>query len=134
MIDHFGLNVSDLARSKAFYEAALAPLRYRIAKEIPGIAIGFGCANGFGTSPDPAGDFWIAKATPITTPMHFAFSAASRDIVTAFFDAAINAGGKSNGEPGVRPQYHSDYFAAFVIDPDGHNIEAVHHGVMAPRR
>ncbi len=126
MLDHFGINVSDLARSKAFYQAALAPLRYRINKDL-GQAIGFRVADGFGKSPDPAGDFWIAQATPLTTPIHFAFSAESRAVVTAFYEAALKAGGKSNGEPGVRPHYHPDYYAAFVIDPDGHNIEAVCH-------
>ena len=126
MIDHFGINVSDLARSKAFYTATLAPLRYRIVKNLP-VAIGFGVSDGFGKSPDPAGDFWIIKTDPLTTKLHFAFSAESKEIVTAVYDAGLKAGGKSNGEPGMRPQYHNRYFAAFIIDPDGHNIEAVCH-------
>lgn len=130
MIDHFGINVSDLARSRPFYEAALAPLGYRVSKDF-GEAVGFSVAEGFGRSPDPAGDFWLIKLDQVTGPIHIAFSAASHDVVKAFFDAAIKAGGKSNGEPGLRPKYHEDYFAAFVIDPDGHNIEAVCHGSKA---
>lgn len=130
MLDHFGINVSDLARSKAFYQTALVPLRYRIIKELP-VAIGFGCTEGFGKSPDPAGDFWIAKGDPVTTPIHFAFSAESRAVVTAFFEAALKAGGKNNGEPGIREKYHPHYFAAFILDPDGHNIEAVCHAAKS---
>lgn len=126
MLDHFGINVRDFARSKAFYTATLAPLRYRIIKEFPSVA-GFGVSDGFGKSPDPAGDFWIAKADPLTTPIHFAFCAETRDIVAAVYAAALKAGGKSNGEPGLRPHYHATYFAAFILDPDGHNIEAVCH-------
>ena len=132
MIDHFGINVRDMTRSKAFYEATLAPLGYRIAKDF-GEAIGFCTKGGFGPSPDPAGDFWLIKGPDVTAPIHFAFSAASADVVKAFFDAAIKAGGKSNGEPGLRPKYHDEYFAAFVTDPDGHNIEAVFHGSKLQR-
>jgi catechol 2,3-dioxygenase-like lactoylglutathione lyase family enzyme len=132
MIDHFGINVRDLARSRAFYEATLAPLGYRVSKDF-GEAIGFRNAEGFGKSPDPAGDFWLIKGPNVTAPLHFAFSAASDDAVKAFFDAAIKAGGTSNGAPGLRPKYHDQYFAAFVIDPDGHNIEAVCHGSKLQR-
>jgi catechol 2,3-dioxygenase-like lactoylglutathione lyase family enzyme len=126
MIDHFGINVRDLARSRTFYEATLAPLGYRVSKDF-GEAIGFRTQGGFGPSPDPAGDFWIAKVEPVTAPIHFAFSAESEAVVDAVFKAAIAAGGKSNGEPGLRPKYHARYYAAFIIDPDGHNIEAVCH-------
>lgn len=128
MLDHTGINVSDLERSKAFYLAALAPLRYRIAKEHPGAACGFGVPDGFGQSPDPAGDFWIIKGAPQEPRIHLAFTAPSRAEVDAFYRAALAAGGRDNGAPGLRPQYHARYYAAFVLDPDGYNIEAVCHG------
>jgi len=118
----------DLERSKAFYLAALAPLRYRIAKEHAGQACGFGVAEGFGKSSDPHGDFWIIKAPPQTPRFHIAFTAPSRAEVDAFHKAALAAGGRDNGAPGPRPQYHDGYYAAFVLDPDGYNIELVFHG------
>lgn len=127
MLDHTGINVSDLARSKAFYRAALAPLRYEIRKEHGAAAAGFGVPDGPGKSPDPAGDFWIAQGDPQTPRIHIAFTAASRAEVDAFYRAALAAGGKDNGPPGLRPQYHAGYYAAFVLDPDGYNIEAVCH-------
>jgi catechol 2,3-dioxygenase-like lactoylglutathione lyase family enzyme len=127
MLDHTGINVSDLARSRAFYLAALAPLRYRIAKEHAGQACGFGVPDGFGKSPDPAGDFWIIKGMPQEPRIHLAFTAPSRAEVDAFYKAALAAGGRDNGAPGLRPQYHEGYYAAFVLDPDGYNVEAVCH-------
>ncbi len=127
MLDHIGIDVSDLERSKAFYEAALAPLRYRLIKEAPQRpAAGFGVAQGHGKSPDPAGDFWIAQGTS-TPSVHVAFNAASRAEVDAFHKAALAAGGRDNGPPGLRPQYHGNYYGAFVLDPDGYNVEAVCH-------
>jgi catechol 2,3-dioxygenase-like lactoylglutathione lyase family enzyme len=126
MIDHTGITVSDLARSRAFYERTLAPLRYRIVKQFPD-ACGFGVTEGFGRSPDPGGDFWIILGKPMEPRVHFAFTAASRTDVNAFFAAAIAAGGRDNGGPGLRPRYHADYYAAFILDPDGYNIEAVSH-------
>ncbi|HUN48720.1 MAG TPA: VOC family protein [Stellaceae bacterium] len=126
MLDHIGINVSDLARSKAFYEAALAPLGYRVRKEIPD-AIGFGVPEGHGKSTDPAGEFWIAKGPPLEPRPHFAFNAASRAVVDAFHKAALAAGGRDNGAPGLRPRYHANYYGAFILDPDGYNIEAVCH-------
>jgi catechol 2,3-dioxygenase-like lactoylglutathione lyase family enzyme len=127
MLDHTGINVSDLARSKAFYSAALAPLRYRVVKEFPGQACGLGVVEGFGKSPDPGGDFWVIKGTPQEPRLHIAFTATSRAEVDAFYKAALAGGGKDNGAPGLRPHYHADYYAAFVFDPDGYNIEAVCH-------
>jgi catechol 2,3-dioxygenase-like lactoylglutathione lyase family enzyme len=118
MIDHSGVSVSDVARSKAFYRAALAPLGYTMLMEFEQFA-------GFGVAPKP--DFWIGQDKPNVPPIHIAFRAESRAQVDAFYRAAMGAGGKDNGAPGLRPQYHPDYYGAFVLDPDGHNIEAVCH-------
>ncbi|MBV8535107.1 MAG: VOC family protein [Alphaproteobacteria bacterium] len=127
MLDHIGIDVSDLARSKAFYRAALAPLGYRLTKEVPQRRVaGFGAPQRPGTLIDPAGDFWIVQGPP-TPAVHVAFNAASRAEVDAFHAAALAAGGRDNGPPGLRPQYHANYYGAFVLDPDGYNIEAVCH-------
>lgn len=125
MLDHFSINVSDVDRSKRFYTAALAPLGYRLLKDF-GDAAGFGAPEESGPS-DPGGDFWISHGDPHPPLVHFAFAAASREVVDAFFAAALAAGGTDNGPPGLRPQYHPDYYAAFVLDPDGYNLEAVCH-------
>ncbi|HTJ45034.1 MAG TPA: VOC family protein [Kofleriaceae bacterium] len=117
MIDHIGIEITDLARSKAFYLKALAPLGYECLMEWQTFA-------GFGVKPKP--DFWIGLGAA-DKKIHVAFRASSRSIVKAFYDAAIAAGGKDNGPPGVRPHYHEHYYGAFVLDPDGHNIEAVCH-------
>jgi catechol 2,3-dioxygenase-like lactoylglutathione lyase family enzyme len=127
MLDHTGINVSDLARSKVFYRAALAPLGYEIRKEHGSQAAGFGVPDGLRKSPDPGGEFWIAQGDPQTPRVHVAFNAATRTEVDAFYQAAIAAGGKDNGPPGLRPRYHADYYGAYVLDPDGYNIEAVCH-------
>jgi catechol 2,3-dioxygenase-like lactoylglutathione lyase family enzyme len=118
MIDHTGVSVSDLARAKAFYRAALAPLGYTLLLEWEEFA-------GFGVAPKP--DFWIAHGAPNEPRVHVAFRADSRAVVDAFYRAAIAAGGRDNGPPGLRPHYHDNYYGAFVLDPDGHNIEAVCH-------
>ena len=118
MIDHTGVGVSNANRSLAFYKAALAPLGYRALMEGEGYA-------GFGVPPKP--DFWIGEGKPNVPAVHVAFSASSRAAVDAFHKAAIAAGGRDNGAPGLRPQYHPNYYGAFVLDPDGHNIEAVCH-------
>ena len=118
MIDHTGVSVSDIAKSKAFYRAALAPLGYAMIME-------FDDAVGFGVPPKP--DFWIGKAASGGPPIHVAFRAETRKEVDAFYKAAMGAGGKDNGAPGLRPHYHANYYGAFVLDPDGHNIEAVCH-------
>ena len=117
MIDHTGIYVSSIAKSKAFYAAALAPLGYSLLME-------FGSDAGFGVAPKP--DFWIGQGE-VGRPTHVAFRADSRRAVDAFYKAAIDAGAKDNGAPGLRPQYHENYYGAFVLDPDGHNIEAVCH-------
>jgi catechol 2,3-dioxygenase-like lactoylglutathione lyase family enzyme len=120
MLDHVGFPVSDYVRSKAFYLGALAPLGYGLVMEIsPGQACGFG--------PTGRPQFWIATGKPVQGQVHFAFAAKDRAAVRAFYDAALKAGGKDNGAPGLRPQYHADYYGAFVLDPDGHNVEAVCH-------
>jgi len=123
MLDHVAYPVADYARSKAFYVQALAPLGYGLVKEVgqggdwPG--------GGFGPQGRP--HFWIATGTPINQPLHFAFMAQNRAAVDAFYGAALKAGGKDNGAPGLRPNYHANYYGAFVLDPDGYNIEAVCH-------
>jgi catechol 2,3-dioxygenase-like lactoylglutathione lyase family enzyme len=118
MIDHTGVGVTDIAKSKAFYRAALAPLGYEVVME-------WEQAAGFGVPPKP--DFWIGEGTPNPPPIHVAFRAESRPQVDAFYAAALAAGGRDNGAPGLRPHYHAHYYGAFVLDPDGHNIEAVCH-------
>jgi catechol 2,3-dioxygenase-like lactoylglutathione lyase family enzyme len=133
MIDHTGIRVADLESSKRFYEQALAPLGYTLRKEFPGAA-GFGVPAGHGQSLDPGGDFWISCGEPYTPRPHIAFSAASRTAVDAFYEAAIAAGGRDNGPPGLRLLYHPSYYAAFVFDPDGYNIEAVCHLALDSRR
>lgn len=118
MIDHTGINCRDVEKSKAFYAAALQPLGYEVIKEFPGVV-------GLGTEGKP--DFWLGEGDPQNPRIHVAFRASSRKTVDAFFKAALAAGGKDNGGPGPRPKYHADYYGAFVLDPDGHNIEAVCH-------
>jgi len=125
MIDHIGVAVSDFGRSRAFYAQALAPLGYAPLMELAAAVTGHGDVAGFGVAPKP--DFWIAGGVPNVPPVHVAFRAASRAIVDAFYAAAIAAGGRDNGPPGLRPHYHPNYYGAFVLDPDGHNIEAVCH-------
>jgi catechol 2,3-dioxygenase-like lactoylglutathione lyase family enzyme len=119
MIDHTGIVVRDLNKSRQFYEQALAPLGYAMLFEVPGDV-----GMGFGEPPKP--DFWIGRGTP-TISQHIAFRANSRAVVDAFYRAALAAGGKDNGAPGPRPHYHANYYGAFVLDLDGHNIEAVCH-------
>jgi catechol 2,3-dioxygenase-like lactoylglutathione lyase family enzyme len=131
MIDHTGVIVADYARSRAFYEQALAPIGYKLLAEIPAAVTGSVDVAGFGEPPAP--DFWITGATaarPVNhPPVHVAFRVESRELVDAFYRAALAAGGRDNGAPGPRPHYHPGYYGAFVLDPDGHNIEAVcHHG------
>jgi catechol 2,3-dioxygenase-like lactoylglutathione lyase family enzyme len=117
MIDHVGVNVSDLDASRAFYEQALAPLGYAVAIEYEE-HLGFGA---------PFPDFWISRRGEATAPAHVAFRAESREVVDAFHAAALAAGGRDNGAPGPRPHYHEHYYGAYVLDPDGNNVEAVCH-------
>lgn len=129
MIDHAGLHVSDPKKSRAFYDQALAPLGYEVLMEIPTEHTGGKVVVGYGVPPKP--DFWVAEGTPETPPIHLAFRADNHQQVDAFYKAAIAAGGRDNGSPGPRPHYHKDYYGAFVLDPDGHNIEAVCHAPSA---
>jgi len=117
MIDHIILEVSDFAASRKFYEEALSPLGYRTAMEIEGMA-------SYGVEGMP--DFWIRRG-PRSGPVHLAFSGTDRRAVEEFHVAAVSAGGRCNGAPETRPQYHDNYYAASVLDPDGNNIEAVCH-------
>jgi catechol 2,3-dioxygenase-like lactoylglutathione lyase family enzyme len=126
MIDHTGINVSDIALSKQFYESALAPLGYFVRLEFEGAA-GYGTKDP-ASGDDPGGDFWISKGEPFVPRSHIAFHASCQAQVVAFYEAALAAGAHDNGAPGLRPHYHKNYFAAFILDPDGYNIEAVFHG------
>ncbi len=117
MLDHIGVKVKDLAASKRFYAAALAPLGFAVQYEDKS-TLGFG--------PKGAPAFWLHQGES-RGPAHIAFAAQDRAAVNAFHAAAVPAGGKDNGAPGVRPDYHAHYYGAFVVDPDGHNVEAVCH-------
>lgn len=120
MIDHTGVSVRDYKVSKAFYAQALAPIGYSVLMEIPNANVA-----GFGEAPKP--DFWIHQGEPQQPRVHVAFRAADRKTVDAFHRAALAAGGRDNGAPGLRPHYHPNYYGAFVLDPDGHNVEVVCH-------
>ena len=125
MIDHTGYNVRDPKTSRAFYERALAPLGYTVLMEVPPEHTGGKVVLGWGVAPKP--DFWTAEGEPQTPRVHIAFAASSRKQVDDFYAAAIAAGGKDNGPPGVRAHYHPNYYGAFVLDPDGYNVEVVCH-------
>jgi catechol 2,3-dioxygenase-like lactoylglutathione lyase family enzyme len=126
MIDHLSLGVADLGRSRAFYDAALAPLGYRRLFDVDD-------ASGYGAAlPAPLREqalpFWVGQDSGrIGLSGHVCFTAAGRAAVDAFYKAALAAGGRDNGKPGLRPIYHPNYYAAFIVDPDGHRIEAVCH-------
>lgn len=121
MIDHIDFAVADLTRSRAFYERALALLGIAVVmhfKRDDGREL-----TGFGMPPDP--EFWIRTGRPLSECLHIAFLADSRAAVDAFHAAALDAGGTDNGSPGLRPRYAEHYYSAYILDPDGHNIEAV---------
>ena len=122
MIDHTGLKVSDPKKSRTFYDKALAPLGYKMMVEIPKEYTEGAVVLGYGVDRP---DFWVAQGTPNKPVIHIAFRADNRKQVDEFYKAAMAAGGKDSGAPGPRPHYHKDYYGAFVLDPDGHNIEAV---------
>jgi catechol 2,3-dioxygenase-like lactoylglutathione lyase family enzyme len=126
MIDHTGIHVTNIAVSRRFYVAVLSTLGYGVRLDLEN-AVGFG-AKQPEPGDDPAGAFWIAEADPFIPRSHIAFRATSEAQVVAFYEAALAAGARDNGAPGLRPQYHPHYYAAFVFDPDGYNIEAVFHG------
>ncbi|MDR3513976.1 MAG: VOC family protein [Caulobacteraceae bacterium] len=125
MLDHISLAIADLARSRAFYDAAFAPLGIGVEMSVSAEESGGAAFVGYGSDGRPY--FWLAEASPASGPVHVAFTAADRAGVDAFYAAAIAAGGRDNGGPGLRPHYHPNYYGAFVLDPDGHNIEAVCH-------
>src|SRR5687767_10196290 len=118
MYDHISLKVKSFAKSRRFYEMALAPLGYTMQSADDGSA-------GFGPGDTPA--FWISEGTPLSAGVHIAFAGPSRAAVQKFHVAAMEAGGRDNGKPGLRENYAPTYYAAFVYDPDGNNIEAVCH-------
>ena len=114
VVDHLALRVRDVGRSRTFYEQALEPFGVKVVESSlgPGFAI------------EGGGDFWIGEGEPPAAPVHVAFAAADRATVDKFHRAAVEAGGRDNGAPGLRPQYHAGYYAAYVIDPDGNNVGA----------
>jgi catechol 2,3-dioxygenase-like lactoylglutathione lyase family enzyme len=118
ILDHIGFGVNDVEKTKDFYGKALAPL---------GIAVVMEAEGWIGMGRDGRPQFWFGGADQGAGPIHLAFTARNREEVRAFYAAALEAGGTDNGAPGLRPQYHPDYYGAFVLDPDGHNIEAVCH-------
>lgn len=118
MLDHIALTVSNYERSRDFYKTVLAPLGYELMMEHD--------ISGAGFWRDGKPDFWIHAGEP-SGPIHVAFSTADRATVDQFHEVAVSAGAKDNGGPGLRPEYHPAYYGAFVIDPDGHNVEAVCH-------
>jgi catechol 2,3-dioxygenase-like lactoylglutathione lyase family enzyme len=127
MIDHVSFRVRSFAASRAFYTAALAPLDYRVVMEFPDPAHPAGPqvpVVGLGAGGKP--DLWFTEGEG-GGPIHIAFSAKDRAVVDEFYRAAIAAGGRDNGAPGLRPHYHPGYFGAFVLDPDGNNVEVVCH-------
>ncbi len=124
MIDHVSLNVTDFGRAKAFYSQALAPLGVTLLMEF-GLAAGFGRARPELWLGGAKADFQTDEQRALITPIHFCIRARSRAEVDAFHAAALAAGGRDNGAPGIRAHYHPNYYAAFAIDLDGHNVEAV---------
>lgn len=120
MFDHIQIKVSDLDRSRRFYVPVLATLKYEVVFEIEDFVVGIGT--------DPHNMFEIRQEdgdAPLTTSVHVAFTAPSREAVDRFYATALELAAKDNGPPGFRPEYEEGYYAAFVIDPDGHNLEAV---------
>ena len=126
MLDHVGFAVADAERSRRFYQQALAPLGITLIMSVtPDQTEAGGTAHGFGSEGKPY--FWIGDNERVGEGTHIAFTAESRAKVDEFYQAALAAGGRDNGTPGLRPQYHPNYYGAFVFDPDGANIEAVCH-------
>jgi catechol 2,3-dioxygenase-like lactoylglutathione lyase family enzyme len=131
MIDHISLPVADFARSRAFYDRCLAALGYKVVMDLTDSSDPGAC--GYGSAEGPVKPvFWLGArqgaAAPVTLQgQHIAFAASSRAAVDAFYRGALAASGQDNGPPGLRPHYHAGYYGAFVLDPDGHRIEAVCH-------
>jgi catechol 2,3-dioxygenase-like lactoylglutathione lyase family enzyme len=125
MLDHIGFAVTNFGQSKAFYQKALSPLSIGVVTEVAAEQTGGDAHAGFGSDGKPF--FWIGDGSRLAGPVHVAFTAQSRADVDAFHRAGIDAGGRDNGAPGLRPHYHPNYYGAFILDPDGNNIEAVCH-------
>jgi catechol 2,3-dioxygenase-like lactoylglutathione lyase family enzyme len=125
MMDHIGLAVADFKRSKSFFVNALAPLDITLIMEVTAEQTGGDAHAGFGA--ERKAFFWIGNGKKPTSGVHVAFAAKSRSQVDAFHQAAMTAGGRDNGPPGLRPQYDPNYYGAFILDADGNNIEAVCH-------
>ncbi len=125
MIDHVTLSVSDFKRSRAFYDAALEAIGVLPLWEIPDEPDGAVITVGYGRPPRPT--FWIAQGPHVSGPVHIGFNTFTRGEVDDFHAAALKAGGRDNGAPGLRPQYDPNYYGAFILDPDGNNVEAVCH-------
>lgn len=121
VIDHVGLRVSDFQRSRTFYREALKTLGIELLADW---TFGSDHVAGFGRE---QATFWITSGSMVRGETHVAFTARSRADVEAFYSVALSVGGRDNGPPGLRPHYHADYYGAYVLDPDGHNIEAVCH-------
>ena len=119
MLDHVTIGVRDIVRSQMFYDAALKPLGIERLYAEGEIFAGYGIGS--------KAFFWIGQRDGLQTGTHVAFAAQERDVIDQFHQAALAAGGVDNGAPGLRPHYHSSYYGAFILDPDGHNIEAVCH-------
>ncbi|MGQ4273700.1 VOC family protein [Terrihabitans sp. B22-R8] len=126
MFDHIGLAVANYDTSKAFYLAALRPLGIEISMEVTAEEKGGG-STGCGLGRNGRPELWLSASVLTAPAIHIAFTASDRADVRAFHEAALAAGGVDNGPPGLRPHYHANYYAAFVLDPDGHNLEAVCH-------
>ena len=123
MIAHIGIIVSEIERSKKFYTAALKPIGYRMIREYGVTPTRPAASAGFGEP--PRADLWIYQGDPGRVTTHIALQVNKRALVDGFYAAAMAAGGKDNGRPGLRPQYSANYYGAFVLDPDGYNVEAV---------
>jgi catechol 2,3-dioxygenase-like lactoylglutathione lyase family enzyme len=119
MIDHVTLGVSDIGRARAFYDATLAAIGIKPLYAEADIFAGYGAGK--------KAFFWIGVKTVPVTGVHVAFAVESRDLVDRFHATGLVVGGRDNGAPGLRPHYHPNYYGAFILDPDGHNIEAVCH-------
>ena len=133
MLDHVGFAVADAERSRRFYEQALAPLGIELIMSVtPEQTEAGGTAHGFGSAGKPY--FWIGDNERVGEGTHVAFAVETRAEVDAFHEAALAAGGRDHGAPGLRPHYHPNYYGAFVLDPDGNNIEAVCHKDLAHDR
>ncbi len=125
MIDHTGVYVSNFAAARNFYVEALGAIGYQLLHEFSAEVTGSTAVAGFGEP--PKADFWIHEGSPNKPAIHVAFRVKTPKLVDQFYSAAMAAGARDNGAPGPRPHYHANYYGAFVLDPDGHNIEAVCH-------